>query len=46
MDLFEIVMKYVDASEEVKSKIDFILKECLPTFVSPVEASDTDQQSA
>ena len=46
MELLEIAIKYLEASEEVKNEIDLILKDFQSPFVFPGGVSETDQESA
>lgn len=46
MELLELALKYLNSSDEVKAKIDLILKGSLPPFACQVEVEEIDQQSA
>ena len=46
MELLEIAIKYLEASEEVKNEIDLILGDFQSLFAFPGEVSNTDQESA
>lgn len=43
MNIIDIVIKYLEASEETKSEIDSILKDFQSPFAYPGEVSGTDQ---
>ena len=46
MELLEIAIKYLEASEKVKSQIDLILGDFQSPVAFPGEVSNTDQESA
>lgn len=46
MELLELALKYLYASEDVKNEIDLILKGSQSPFACQEEVSETDQQSA
>ena len=46
MELLELALKYLEASEEVKAEIDLILKDFRSPFAYQGEVVNTKQESA